>query len=116
MSRTKRRKKMKTPLDYGDVRFIRRYYSPNRGYLYSFEIAEEIRNSEKYKKFCDFMYHRDTNVGYGWNANVPSRVRRGINRIVRAKMKQEVKRILIKGDFEEYSFNPVKSDAGYHYW
>ena len=116
MSRTKRRKNVKTPLDYGDIKWVRRFISPKRGYLYSYEIPEEVKNSNKYKKFCDFVYHRDTRACYGWNGNVPSHVRRGINREVRAKQKQEVKRILKKDDFEEYSFDPVKCDAGYNYW
>lgn len=117
MSRTKRRKHVKTPLDYGDWKFIRHYKLRERcGRLWDYEIPEEIKISNKYKKFCDFVFHRDTNPGYGWNGNVPSHVRRGVNRQVRAKQRQEVKRILIKGDFEEYSFAPVKCDAGYNYW
>jgi hypothetical protein len=117
MSRTRRRKNVRTPEDYGYKTYFEKYLREKEGNRwYCWEPDDEIRNSVQFKKICEFAYHRDTRSAYGWNGNAPAWYRRGCNRVARAKETHEVKRILKKGDFEEYEFNPRKSDAGYHYW
>ena len=61
-------------------------------------------------------YHSDTGVGYEWAGNTPAFFRRGLDRIKRAKCKQELRRINKQGDYEEYSFKPFKKDAAWFYW
>jgi len=61
-------------------------------------------------------YHRDTHVGYGLNGNAPKSYRKTINREKRSKMKAEVKRIMVQGDYDEYSFDKWVHDAGWYYW
>jgi len=61
-------------------------------------------------------YRRDTHVGYGLRGNAPKVWRKVVNREKRAKMKAETRRILIQGDYEEYTFDKWVHDAGWYYW
>jgi len=63
------------------------------------------------KKRTISRYRRDTHVGYGLNA--PKSSRKIVNREKRAKMKAEARRILIQGDYDEYSFDKWVHDAGW---
>jgi len=61
-------------------------------------------------------YHRDTRSGYGWAGHAPKSFRKTINRSKKAKMRQECRRIMTQGDYEDYSFDSWKKDAGWLYW
>ncbi len=61
-------------------------------------------------------YRRDTHVGYGLMGHAPKNINKMFNRSKRAKMKAEVKRIMVQGDYEEYTFNKWVRDAGWYYW
>jgi C4-type Zn-finger protein len=61
-------------------------------------------------------FHRDTHGNYGWNGSAPKNFRKIINRSKKAKMRQEMRRIMTQGDYEDYTFNPWKKDAGWLYW
>jgi len=39
-----------------------------------------------------------------------------LNRIKRSKMKAEVRSILLKGDYDNYTFDKWVKDAGWYYW
>jgi len=61
-------------------------------------------------------FHKDTRSGYGWKGHAPKSFNKEINRIKKAKMKAEVRRIMVQGDYDDYSFDPWKRDAGWIYW
>jgi hypothetical protein len=61
-------------------------------------------------------FHRDTRSGYGWAGHAPKSFRKIINRSKKAKMRQECRRIMTQGDYEDYSFDNWKKDAGWLYW
>lgn len=117
MSKTRRRKSSKTPRDYGFLDYVMRFYGATVRTRYDSKWEDIVdKNCEQYKKFCDRIYHRDTRPGYGWNANVPKSYRKCVVAQCRAKDKSETRKILKKGLYDEYNFNPWKSDAGYDYW
>jgi hypothetical protein len=62
------------------------------------------------------IYHRDSKNSYGWSGNVPYNYRKTVIREYKAKMKAEVRRIIVQGDYENYSFNKWYTDFGYYYW
>ena len=113
MSRTYRRKNSR--VDFKNWHYSR--YFSSRGYNWwdfrDFECPEEL--STNYKKYVKAYYHKDTNH-YGWNGNAPASFRRSLNRLRRGRDSNEIKRINAHGNYEEYSFDPWKKDAGWLYW
>ncbi len=61
-------------------------------------------------------YHGDSSKGYGWNGNAPKDFCKMIDRAKRAKEKAETRKMLVTGDYENYSYAPRKKDAGWQYW
>lgn len=122
MARTRRRKSIKAPTDYGLPDYglpdyVVRYHGANSWNKYSDEWDTIVdKEADRYNRYCDRIFHRDTNSGYGWNGNVPKSYRKIVTAQCRAKDKAETRKILKKGNYENYSFNPWKSDAGYDYW
>lgn len=68
------------------------------------------------KKLALVQYHADWGTGAYWCGNAPAWFRRDLERVKRAKDKAELKRIMTKGDYEEYSFNPRRDDVGWLWW
>ena len=60
-------------------------------------------------------YYSDHGIGNRYYKNAPAWYKKDIERIRRAKRRQEVRRIIKQGDYEEYEFEPIKKNAGY-YW
>jgi len=117
MSRTKRRKSLKTPEDYAFHEYVVRYYNVSRWESYADKWDTIVdKSSKQYKRFCENIFRKDTRVGYGWNGNVPKYYRKILTESHRAKDKAVVRKILKSGNYEDYNFNPWKSDAGYDYW
>ena len=105
MSRTKRRVKGRTP-----------------EWAYS-ELVEVVPYCWEYvpltgvaKKKALAKYHADYSTGYGWNGNAPKDFRKSLDRIKRAKEKATVCKMMVTGEYDNYTFDPRKNDAGWYYW
>lgn len=109
MSRTKR--KRGTPLpDWCREKCV--WVKDERGLRYE---CHELTPSEQ--KAQDSVYHSDTGKGKMWRGQVPKSYRRALNRMKKAKYKAAMKRIESCVEYwDDYSFAPIKSDAGYNWW
>ena len=105
MSKTKRRKHTK-PLPHW---VTHEYVWENNIFMYKPLHGKDLAKAKA-------KYHADSGVGYGWVSNAPAWFRRDCNRYYRTKMNREVKRIMIQGDYYNYSFEPFKKNAGWLYW
>jgi hypothetical protein len=81
----------------------------NGVYIYTKLTGKEYKKALK-------KFHRDTPVGFGNNGHAPKDFNKMLNRIKRSKMKAEVRSILLKGDYDDYSFDKWVKDAGWYYW
>lgn len=61
-------------------------------------------------------YYSDGGTGDYWLYNAPKWFRKDIERIKRAKEKHELRRMMVQGDYENYSFTPRRKDAGWLWW
>ena len=62
------------------------------------------------------IFHRDTHEGHGLCGAAPKSFRKMINREKRSKDKAETTRINKQGDYDEYTFDKWRRDAGWMYW
>jgi hypothetical protein len=116
MSKTIRRKKIPAIRITGNGWCNRKHNDcPNfKNGIYSYTCDGECPYRDD--KLTINKYHRDTSSGYGWNGSAPKSFRKIINRSRKAKMRQECRRIMTQGDYEDYSFDNWKKDAGWLYW
>lgn len=82
-----------------------------RGAKKNFKTGEIYTDEE-----ADWKYHRDTKTGYGWNGNAPKSFNKMLNRIKRSKMKAEVRKMMVSGNFDNYQFDKWVRDSGWYYW
>ena len=107
MSKTRRRKV------FGIGKGKRQYHD---GILYDHDWREciYIPKSEKELIISINEFHSDRGVGDNWR--VPSWFRKDKERIVRARMKSETRKILRTGDYYNYNYEPVKRTIQRDWW
>lgn len=108
MSRTYRRKGKEA--NWAITKWTRSVNGGNTGY---WKLVDLIG---KEKKAAISRYHSDNGCGDNWMRNAPKDFRRDIEQIKRAKDKALVIKIMQTQDYEDYSFNPRRKDAGWLWW
>lgn len=116
MSRTRRRKTVKTEKNWDEYNFVRKILK--REYDFRTKLEDILSEDEIkiFEKYSDWQYHKDTRTGFGWKGHAPKSYRKCITESERAKDKVVTRDILKKEKYEEYVYNPWKKDAGYTYW
>lgn len=115
MSRTYRRRKGENPCSWitHDCVCVEEYSKRNS--RWKIGLWQDIPRKGNDLKYHLAKYHSD---GYSHMNHVPSWfVNRFCNRPFRAKMKQEVRSIMKRGDdYMDYNFNPNKSNALWNWY
>jgi len=106
MSRTKRRKRGK----------VRSWLFYEYDYVWYGEalIYKKTPLTGQELKVQLAKFHSDK--GGRWLSNAPKHFRQAIEAVKRAKDKHEINRINKQGDYDNYNFNPRRSDINWLWW
>lgn len=107
MSKTYRKKGVKLP-DWW--KYDSKWVKTNNGYTWI-----KTPHPPNVVKSHDAKYHSDNGKIKYWRGMAPADFRRGLNRIKKAKAKKILTNIIKTGDYENYSFDPLRNDARWYY-
>jgi len=82
-------------------------------------MAHTIRRKNvrcTWDNYPEYKFHGDTRPGFGWRGAAPKGFRKSLDRSKKVKEKMQTRKILKTGDYDNYSYNPRKKDAGWFYW